>query len=470
MRLYNTLTRAVDEVLPLEEGHVRMYTCGPTVYRYAHIGNLRTFLLSDLVRRALEFEGSRVTQVINITDVGHMTDESSGEARDRMDLAVADEGLSPSEIAEKYTAAFLEDAASLGIRHPHVLPKATEHIAEMLELTQKLVKNGHAYEVGGNVYFDVQSLPDYGKLSGNTLERLRAGHRQELEVDPNKRHPADFALWKKAGPGRLMKWDSPWGEGFPGWHVDCAAMSLKYLGERFDIHTGGADLIFPHHEDEIAQSEAAAGHQVISIWVHGGHLRLGELKMSKSKGNIIRIGDLAEAGFDPLSYRYLTFETRYRSEMNFTEDALRAADTHVKRLRRRMAEWADAERPSEPGEAAQMADVAAGLDRRFREAIAADLDMPAALRVLNETVSAEVPDGHKYALLASWDAVLGLDLQRTAREGWEPDDGVRALIAERDTARAAKDYAQSDAIREELAAMGLEVMDTPQGTKVHPRA
>jgi cysteinyl-tRNA synthetase len=463
MRLYNTLTRNVDQLATVEEGHVRMYTCGPTVYRYAHIGNLRTFLLSDLVRRALEFEGYRVTQVINITDVGHMTDETTDAGRDRMELAAEDEGLGAIQIAAKYTQAFLEDTSAVGIRSPHVLPKATEHIEEMLDLTQRLVKNGHAYEVGGNVYFDVQSFPRYGALSGNTLEKLRAGHRQELEVDPNKKHHADFALWKKAGAGRVMKWDSPWGEGFPGWHVECSAMSMKYLGERFDIHTGGIDLIFPHHEDEIAQSEGAVGHEVISAWVHGGHLRLRELKMSKSTGNIVRIVDLGAAGFDPLSFRYLTFQTRYRSEMDFTEDALHAADTHVKRLRRRLNEWSAA------GGREISSEEARDLDRRFRGAVAEDLDMPAAVRVLNEAASSTLADGEKYALLSSWDQVLGLDLERDASARWEPSDEVRALISDRDGARAAKDFARADEIRERLADMGLEVMDTPGGTRVRPR-
>ncbi len=461
VRLYNTLTRNVEEVVPLDDRHIRMYSCGPTVYRYVHIGNLRSFLLADLVRRALEFEGYEVTQVMNITDVGHMTDEASDSGRDRMLLAADDEGLSPTEIAEKYKRAFLKDAALIGLEPAHVYPKATEHIAEMLDLTQRLVDGGHAYEVGGTIYFDVQSFSGYGKLSGNTLEKLRAGHRQELEVDPNKKHHADFALWKNAGPNRLMKWGSPWGEGFPGWHVECSAMSMRYLGERFDIHTGGVDLIFPHHEDEIAQSEGAVGHQVISIWVHGGHLRLKEQKMAKSSGNIIRIGDLAAMGFDPLSYRYLTFQTRYRSEMDFSEKAMRDADTAVKRLRQRMAEWA----PAAPGLSAD----ADGFDRRFREAVADDLDMPAAVVVLHELVSSDVPGGEKYALLASWDRVLGLDLERDARERWEPSDEVKALVAERDAARVAKDFGKSDAIRERLSSMGLEVMDTPNGTKVRPR-
>jgi cysteinyl-tRNA synthetase len=462
MRLYNTLTRRVEEVVPLDDRHIRIYTCGPTVYRYVHIGNLRTFLLSDLVRRVAEFEGYRVTQVINITDVGHMTDEGSDAGRDRMDLAASDEGLSPLEIAEKYTRAFLEDAEAIGIWSPDVLPRATEHIPEMIDMTRRLVDAGNAYEVDGNVYFDVESFPEYGKLSGNTLEQLRAGYRQELQIDPSKKHHADFALWKRAGGGRLMKWDGPWGEGFPGWHIECSAMSMRYLGDRFDIHTGGVDLIFPHHEDEIAQSEASVGHEVVSIWVHGGHLRLRAQKMAKSSGNIIRIADLRTAGFDPLAFRYLTFGARYRSETDFTEEAMRAADAHVKRLRQRMAEWGGpSEVASAPGRE---------LDARFRDAVGNDLEMPAALVVVNEAVASSIPDGEKYALLSSWDAVLGLDLERTATHAWEPSEEVRALVEQRDEARAARDFARSDALRDRLAALGLEVMDTPEGTRVRPRA
>ena len=462
VRLYNTLTRRVEEVVPVDDRKIGMYSCGPTVYRYVHIGNLRTFLLSDLLRRALEFEGYEVNQVTNITDVGHMTDEVSDAGRDKMDLAVADEGLSPKEIAQKYTQAFVDDTEAIGITGVHLYPAATEHIAEMIELTERLIQNGHAYVVDGTVYYDVRSFPDYGKLSGNTLDKLRAGHRQDLEVDPNKRHPEDFALWKKAGPTRLMKWDSPWGEGFPGWHIECSAMSMKYLGERFDIHTGGVDLIFPHHEDEIAQSEGAVGHEVISTWVHGGFLRLKEQKMAKSSGNIIRIGDLEALEIDPLSFRYLTFETRYRREMDFSEDALRAADTTVKRLRQRMADWG--------GPAERLGSVAKTFDERFRDAIGDDLDMPRALVILNELASSQaVPGPEKYSLVSSWDQVLGLDAERDARAGWQPSDEVAALVAERDTARAGKDFATADQVRDRLQELGLEVMDTPEGTRVRPR-
>ncbi len=462
MRLFNTLTRNVDEVIPVDPQRVGMYTCGPTVYRFMHLGNLRTFMLADLIRRALEFEGHSVLQVMNITDVGHMTDESSPEAVDKMLLAMEDEGLQPLEIAEKYTAEALADMAAVGIRMPDVLPKATEHIAEMIALTAELIERGHAYVVEtGSVYFDVTSFEGYGSLSGNTLDNLKAGHR-DLETDPSKRHEADFALWKAAGPGRVMKWDSPWGPGFPGWHVECSAMSMKYLGDRFDIHTGGNDLRFPHHEDEIAQSEGAVGHQVVSIWVHGGHLRLAGQKIAKSTGNVVRVPDLLERGLDPLSFRWLTFQTRYRSEMDFTWDAMGDADDRVKQLRRRMAGWAPA--------ASGLGTLAAGFDERFRTAIASDLDLPAAVVVVNDLVrSPDVPGDEKYSLLASWDDVLGLDIEREATTEWEPTEEMRALMAERDAARTAKDFAASDELRDRLAAMGLEVMDTVDGTTVRPR-
>jgi cysteinyl-tRNA synthetase len=462
VRLYNSLTREVEEVLPVEPGRVKIYACGPTVYRYVHLGNLRTFMLTDLIRRALEFEGYEVTEVQNITDVGHMTDESSPEAVDKMLLAVEDEGLQPLEIAEKYTREALDDMAAVGIRLPDIMPKATEHIPEMIELTSTLIERGHAYVVdSGSVYFDVTSFDGYGKLSGNTLDKLKSGHR-DLETDPAKRHPADFALWKAAGPGRLMRWPSPWGEGFPGWHIECSAMSMKYLGERFDIHTGGNDLKFPHHEDEIAQSEGAVGHQVVSTWVHGGFLRLTGQKIAKSTGNVIRVGELVERGLDPLAFRWLTFQTRFRSEMDFTWEVMETADQRVKQLRRHVAEWGE---PS-----ADLGAAAKDSTARFQQALANDLDMPSAVLVVNDLDhSTDVPPGEKRALLASWDQVLGLDLEREARAGWEPTEEMQKLVAERDVARASKDYARSDELRDELQALGLEVMDTAEGTRVRPR-
>jgi cysteinyl-tRNA synthetase len=462
MRLFNSLTRVVEEVEPIEPGHVRMYTCGPTVYRYTHIGNDRTFMLGDLIRRALELEGLRVTQVMNITDVGHMTDESSQEAVDKMLLAMEDEGLSPIEIARKYTAAAFDDMALLGIRPPDHTPKATDHIPQMIALTQTLIDRGHAYVVdNGSVYFDVTTFPGYGRLSGNTLDNLREGHR-DLETDPRKRNAADFALWKSAGPGRVMKWPSPWGDGFPGWHVECSAMSMEYFGDRFDLHTGGTDLRFPHHEDEIAQSEGVVGHQVVSIWIHGGHLRLAGQKIAKSTGNVVRPHELVDRGLDPLAFRWLCFQTQYRSEMDFSWEAMETADQRVKQLRRHVADW------GEPAEA--LGDAARDYDRRFRSSVANDLHLPGAITVVNELDrSPDVPPGEKGALLRAWDHLLGLDIDREARAEWAPNDDIRALMAARDEARAAKDYATSDRLREELAAMGLEVMDTPAGTRVRPR-
>jgi cysteinyl-tRNA synthetase len=462
VRLYNTLSREVEEVVPVEPGQVKMYACGPTVYRYVHLGNLRTFMLADLIKRALEFEGHDVTLVQNITDVGHMTDESSPEAVDKMQLAVEDEGLQPLEIAEKYAKEAVEDMAAVGIRLPDLMPKATDHVPEMIQLTQTLLDRKHAYVVdSGSVYFDVASFEGYGKLSGNTLNKLKAGHR-DLETDPSKRHPADFALWKAAGPGRLMKWPSPWGEGFPGWHVECSAMSMKYLGDRFDIHTGGNDLKFPHHEDEIAQSEGAVGHRVVSLWAHGGFLRLTGQKIAKSTGNVIRVPELLERGLDPLAFRWLTFQARYRSEMDFTWEAMDAADQRVKQLRRHVAELGSPDHELGPA--------AKDFDARFREAVANDLDMPGAVRVVNDLDhSANVPPGEKRALLTSWDDVLGVDLVREAEARWEPTEEIRELVAQRDAAREAKEYTRSDELRDRLQAMGLEVMDTAEGTKVRPR-
>jgi|1186.fasta_scaffold00046_2 cysteinyl-tRNA synthetase len=468
MRLYDSLTRTLQEVDPIEPGHVKMYACGPTVYRYAHLGNLRSFMLYDLIRRALQLEGFEVTEVMNITDVGHMTDESSAEAVDKMQLATEDEALTPDQIAEKYTRAVFEDATALGVWPADRYPKATEHIQEMVDLTATLVDKGHAYVVdNGSVYYDVTSFEGYGKLSGNTLDNLREGHR-DLETDPRKRHAADFALWKAAGPRRLMRWPSPWGDGFPGWHIECSAMSMKYLGERFDIHTGGTDLRFPHHEDEIAQSEGAVGHPVVSIWVHAGHLRLSGQKIAKSTGNVVLVRDLRDRGFDPLSFRWLCFQTQYRSEMDFSWDAMAAADQRVKQLRRHMAEWVPA--------ATDLGDAAKAYDARVREALTNDLHMPGVVAIVNELDrDAAVPPGEKYLLFAGgngqpgWDHVLGLDLERDATSDWQPTAEMRDLMSARDAARVAKDFARSDELREQLIAMGVEVMDTADGTSVRPR-
>src|SRR6266542_180027 len=294
LRVTNTLTRTRQPVRARTPGLVRMYTCGPTVYRSAHIGNLRTFLLADLVRRALEADGTEVRQVQNITDVGHLTNERFDRGEDRMLVTARLESKTPAEIAEHYTEAYLADAAAMNLRPASAHPHASDYVPQMMDLIRRLLDKGHAYEVDGNVYFSVESFPRYGKLSRNTIDQLRAGHRQEA-VDQRKRHHADFTLWKAAGPDRIVKWDSPWGEGFPGWHIECSAMSLGELGEHIDVHTGGVDNVFPHHEDEIAQSEAVVGHQVVRTWVHGEHLLTEGRKMAKSAGNFYGLRDLAAA-------------------------------------------------------------------------------------------------------------------------------------------------------------------------------
>ena len=373
VRLHNSLTRRAEPLEPIEPGLVTIYTCGSTVYKYAHIGNLRTYLFGDLLHRTLEYLGYEVRYVKNITDVGHMRndDHDSLAGADKMELAAETEGKSPAEIADFYTDAWLEDEALLNILPADVMPKASDHIGEMISLTERLVANGLAYEVNGTIYYDVSAFPGYGQLSGQKVEETREGHRVEVESD--KRDPADFALWKHAHENRLMRWPSPWGEGFPGWHIECSAMSLKHLGERFDVHTGGIDLKFPHHEDEIAQSEGALGHKVVNVWMHGEFLTMADAKMAKSAGNIIRVADLPDLGHEPLVFRYLALTAHYRSKLDFTADAMHAASSGLARLRRAA---------SGPDAAVDLAqEPMAGYRARFADAVADDLATPKALAI-----------------------------------------------------------------------------------------
>ncbi|HEY4729241.1 MAG TPA: cysteine--tRNA ligase [Actinomycetes bacterium] len=456
LQVTNTLTRAKEPVRPHTPGRVAMYSCGPTVYRYAHVGNLRTFLLADLVRRALEVGGVEVHQVQNITDVGHMTNERFDRGEDRMLVSARLEDKSPAEIAEYYTRAFLEDAAALNLQRAATYPRASDYVPQMQELVARLLERGHAYEVDGNVYFAVESFPGYGRLSGNTLEQLRAGHRQE-EPDPRKRHHADFALWKAAGPGRLVKWPSPWGDGYPGWHIECSAMSLATLGEHIDVHTGGEDNVFPHHEDEIAQSESVVGHRVVTTWVHGRHLLTGDRKMAKSAGNFTSLRELGERGRSPLAARLLFLQARYRTPLNFTWEALEGAERTLDRLRSRVAAWAGSAGAAgrEPG--------AAGYEERFWAAVDDDLDTPRALAVLAELEGDEtVAPAARLASAQAFDRFLGLDL--AAQVGQRLPAGAEGLIAERERARAARDFAAADRLRDRLATLGVEVTDTRAGT------
>ena len=455
LEVTNTLTRAKEPVRPRTPGRVTMYTCGPTVYRYAHVGNLRTFLLADLVRRALEAGGAEVHQVQNITDVGHMTNEQFDRGEDRMLVSARLEDKTPAEIADHYTESFLRDVAALNLRPAAAYPRASDYIPQMLELVAKLLERGHAYEVEGTVYFAVESFPGYGRLSRNTLDRLRAGHRQE-EVDPRKRHHADFALWKAAGPGRLVKWPSPWGDGYPGWHIECSAMSLATLGEHIDLHTGGEDNVFPHHEDEIAQSEAVVGHQVVTTWVHGAHLLTEGRRMAKSAGNFYALADLHDRGHSPLAARLLFLQARYGSQFNFTWDALAGAERGLDRWRSRMAGWARDPRAGQaPG--------CAGYEERFWAAVHDDLDTPRALAVLAELEGDEtLPPAARLTSVQAFDRFLGLDL--AAQVGQRLPAGAEELIAEREQARAAHDFAAADRLRDRLATLGVEVTDTRTGT------
>ena len=470
IRLYNSLTRRVETLEPIEAGRVTIYTCGSTVYRYAHIGNLRTYLAGDLLRRTLAYLGYEVVYVKNITDVGHMRHDLTDTGEDRMERAAADEGKSPAEIADFYTAAWLDDERAINILPADVMPKATDHIAEMIAIIETLLRRGLAYRVEGTVYYDISAFSAYGRLSGQRVDRTRAGHRVEVETD--KRNPQDFALWKAAEPGRIMKWPSPWGEGFPGWHIECSAMSMKYLGERFDIHTGGIDLKFPHHEDEIAQSDGATGHRVVSLWMHGEFLTLADAKMAKSAGNIIRVSELPAKGFQPIDFRYLALTAHYRSKLDFTEHAMQAAASGLRRLRRAVAEGAAADGTSGGADVDLSTGPMADHRTRFADAIAEDLGLPAALAVAHAVAGAgDLSPAQRHALLLDFDRVLGLELMAPPdQEITDLPAGAAALLARRSAARADGDYATSDALRRELASLGVEVRDTPDGQVITARS
>jgi len=449
LRLYNTLTRAVEDFAPTSSGPVTLYTCGPTVYRHAHIGNLRSYLMADWLRRTLEARGHTITHAKNITDVGHMRQDILDRGEDKVIAAARAEGKTPADIADFYTQAFLRDEAALNILPATVFPKATDAVPDMVALIERLVAAGCAYESGGNVYFEVARFPEYGKLSRQTGEGLEA---DRVEPDPLKRDQRDFALWKAAEPDRELKWPSPWGEGFPGWHIECSAIAARHLGEVVDIHTGGVDNIFPHHEDEIAQSESAFGHRHVQTWVHGQHLLVDGLKMAKSTGNQYLLSDIIARGFDPLAFRYLCATAHYRTRLNFTLASLRAAQIGLTRLR-------EAARDGEGDAPMKGQAEAEALRNEFWAAAADDLHIPGALAVAWRTARSDLPTAVKRDLLKDFDRLLGLDLLRT-----EPAPSLRAsvvsLLRDRETSRAARDYAHADTLRDEIREAGYEVRDT----------
>ena len=454
LRLYNTLSREKEDFVPVGKT-VTMYSCGPTVYNYAHIGNLRTYVFMDIVRRVLRYDGYKLKGVMNITDVGHLlSDGDTGE--DKMELAAKKQQKSPYEIAAYYTDVFFKDIAALNIGKPEIIAKATDHIQDMIEYVKKLVELGYGYETSDGIYFDISKFKDYGKLSRLNLDDQIAGAR--VEVNDEKRHPADFALWKKAPKEHIMQWPSPWGIGYPGWHIECSAMSRKYLGSLIDIHSGGVDHIPVHHENEIAQSEALEGHKTVNYWLHGEFMLVDGGKMSKSLGNTYTIAQLEEMGYSPLSFRYFCLNTHYRKKLNFTFEGLKAAQTAYKRLLNALYEH----------KVSKNATDSAVLDKyksEFRAAIDDDLNIPLALGLL-WTMTKEAPSKDIYELAIDFDKVLGLDLNKAApaeKEKIEVPDDIKAIADERFEARKAKNWAESDILRDLLSEKGYAVIDAKDG-------
>ena len=456
LKLYNSRSRQIEDFKPIRPDLVGFYSCGPTVYNYIHIGNLRSFLLADLVRRALKFNSLPVKFVMNITDVGHLTSDSdTGDDKlEKNARTLADVQM----LAKKYTDAFLSDLTALNIDPPDVLPRASEHVPEQIEMVRTLIDKGFAYESDEAVYFDVAKFPDYNQLTGQKLDDMMLGARQEVVKDPRKKNPIDFVLWFKA-VGRyqnhIQRWDSPWGVGFPGWHIECSAMSRKYLGNHFDIHAGGIDLKFPHHTNEIAQSEAANGEPFVNVWLHGEHLSLPEGKMSKSEGNSITLATLIDKGFSPLAFRYLALTAHYRAKLNFTWDGLQAAQNALNNLYSIISDFT-----APAGQAEKF-------EQAFLAAINSDLGPPQALAVMWDLVKTdEVSDAAKLASLFKFDEVLGLKLKDVWTASQVIPEVVINLASERETARRAKDYVRSDELRRAIESNGYFLEDSADGFRL----
>ena len=450
LRLYDNYTRSLRPFEPLQAGAAGLYTCGPTVYDYQHIGNFRTFLFEDILKRVLEWNGYRVRHVMNVTDVGHLTsDADTGE--DKMEKGARRTGRSAWEIAELYTASFVEDMQRLNLEPPTVLCRATDHIGEQIEFIADIEKNGYTYRTSDGVYFDTSKQPDYGYLARLDKAGLDAGHRVEIG---EKKSATDFALWKFSPPGekRQMEWPSPWGVGFPGWHIECSAMAQKYLGDYFDLHCGGEDHIPVHHTNEIAQTEARVGTRLANFWMHGYFLLSNDAKMAKSDGEFLRIQGLIERGYDPLAYRYLCLTAHYRSLLNFTWDALDAATTGLDRMRRAVHALPTGGEPER------------SYLERFTGVVNDDLNLPKALAIAWELLRGDLPDrAVTRATLLAFDRIFGLGL-----DTWRPPvetvpEAVNALAAARAAARAAKQWAEADRLRAELHAAGWEMEDRGDG-------
>jgi len=455
-KLFDTYSRSLRDFEPLQAGQVGLYACGPTVYDYAHIGNLRTYIFEDILRRTLEFNGYTVKHVVNITDVGHLvSDADTGE--DKMEVGSQRTGKTAWELAEMYTQAFKDDLQRLNILEPTIWCRATDHIAEQIADIQTLKQKGYTYRTSDGIYFDTAKLPDYGYLARLDTSGLQAG----IRVDAGeKRHATDFALWKFSPPDqqRQMEWDSPWGKGFPGWHIECSAMSVKYLGPYFDIHCGGQDHISVHHSNEIAQTQGCHNTRLANFWLHGYFLQVDEAKMAKSAGEFLRVQSLIERGYDPLAYRYLCLTAHYRKELNFTWDSLDAAATALNRLRSAVYEW------GEPGTADD------AMVERFKNAINDDLNTSRGLAVTWELAKSDLSASVKKATVLQFDRVLGLRLAEWRPEEIAIPDEVLQKVQQREQARAEKRWQDADALRAEVDALGYEIKDTPKGSEVKPKS
>jgi cysteinyl-tRNA synthetase len=462
MKLYNTLARQKQLLKPLKPGHISLYTCGPTVYNYYHIGNLRNAVFNDTLKRTLVFNGFKVDHIMNITDVGHLSSDAD-EGDDKLQSRADEEGKTVWEVAEYYTKVFKSDMKKLNVVPPVRYVKATDTIERQIEMINTLLEKGYAYQADQAIYFDVSKLSDYGKLSGQLLSEKETGARSEVVTDSQKRHPADFALWFfTVGhfANHSMHWSSPWGEGFPGWHLECSAIIEQELGDTIDIHTGGVDHIGTHHTNEIAQSEAAHnGAPLANYWVHNEHLLVDGRKMSKSLGNSYTLSEVIERGYDPMALRLLYLQAHYRTQQNFTWEALDAATQYLAHLQ----SWADAQ--FQAGAATLSDDEFALFYGRFNEALNDDLATPQALAVVSELLDTMEQANHLPTAeqIAQIDAALGLGLAE--RSDISPEQ--KAVLAEREAARKAKDYAAADRARDQLQAIGLEIEDTPYGPRWH---
>ena len=457
MNIYNTLTRKVEEFIPKDKNLVTMYTCGPTVYHFAHIGNLRCYIFEDILEKTLNYLGYNVKRCMNITDVGHLTSDSdSGE--DKMLKGAKREHKSVMDIADFYTDCFKRDTASLNIKWPEIVSKATDNISYYIKIIEVLLEKGYAYLSGGNVYFDTSKLDDYYKLTNHKIDEMVVGVREGVEEDSYKKNQADFVLWftKSKFDDQELKWDSPWGLGYPGWHIECSGISVRYLGEYLDIHCGGVDNIFPHHTNEIAQSEAYLGHSWCRYWVHGEHLNDSTGKMSKSKGEFLTVDLLKSKGYNPLSYRFMCLNSSYRKVLVFSYEALSNAENSYLKLKKKISTLSD------DGDVSK--DVYEEYDSKFRAYIGDDLNTANAITLIYDLLKDSVNDSTKLSLIKAWDTVLSLDLLEDESREVNLDSEILEKIELRNKAKLEKNYELADKIRDELLKDGIKLIDGRDGT------